>query len=776
MRKKSFQLLACMLSVIAGSVLLYGCTGPQPGTFPSSDPQSSVEESRSDRNPSENGEKESTGSPETKEPESKEIPSESEGMTESETGENESSVLGEDDYQTAVNALAKLDHRMDGKEAVALLGEASGKEIRSIEHPTKKFSAYTLIWKISKDYKLNAYFVGQGEEEDALLSNAWIIYDDGKVSWTGVPEPWVFTDDPDHVIPTQNPKEYYNSGDPKELFSVLKEQVEAGTFSSLASPEVCEILGRSYYSVSLSEETAVWEYEEMIVLGIRSELMSREDSVDSDRIAYDSEKHMLYLLLEKEPENSREQLKELIEKIGSIDDLKDTKSVEDVLGPADYSNDSFLDDRHWFWGSYHVEYTPGQLHISIACPHSMEEQRVKISFPNLTKNTSGDENRLEEETSWEMDENEDGGIPQPIYGEMFDQKQVEILKYLSEEQKKTGEHNTVFSPVSLNYALGMAYEGTAGSSYEEFRNYFGREAKRVTDGYYVYMEQARTFTAISDGYSEMLLSNSFWYKKEKDVKEEYLKTLRNRYYAEIGEFSASDPSVKAINEWVDENTHHLISEMVDLNTLSENDHILLNTLYFRGSWLDLFSESATTTETFTNLDGSVSEVSMMHGTGNFYFETDSGVGFDKVYYPAKLRFVAFLPNDEQFDICDFDVNEYMQARSIDRDVLVNMPEFQASASLTMDDALKALGFEHIFEDADFSKMSSDEAGISNILQKVCIDVNEKGTVASAATTVALPGAGLPREQVTVTLDRPFVYMIYDDYAGQILVLGVVDTL
>ena len=138
--------------------------------------------------------------------------------------------------------------------------------------------------------------------------------------------------------------------------------------------------------------------------------------------------------------------------------------------------------------------------------------------------------------------------------------------------------------------------------------------------------------------------------------------------------------------------------------------------------------------------------------------------------------MAFLPNEEQFDICDFDISEYMQARRSNCDVIVNMPSFQADASLTMNDALKALGFEHVFDDADFSEMSSDALGISNVLQKVSIDVSEKGTVAAAATAISLPGAAPPREQMTVTLDRPFVYMIYDDYADQILFLGVVDHL
>jgi serine protease inhibitor len=239
----------------------------------------------------------------------------------------------------------------------------------------------------------------------------------------------------------------------------------------------------------------------------------------------------------------------------------------------------------------------------------------------------------------------------------------------------------------------MAYEGAAGSSYEEFKNYFGADSKQVTDGYFNYVEQVRTFTITADDCSEILLSNSFWYKPDKEIKKDYLETLEKRYYAQTDEFTATDQSVKRINEWVDTNTNHLISEMVDLSTLSANDYLLLNTLYFKGLWRSTFSESATTKENFTNLDGSVSEVSMMHGTGNFYFETDSGVGFDKVYYPAKLRFVAFLPNDEQFDICDFDVAEYMQARRSNCDVIVNMPSFQADASLTMNDALKALGFE-----------------------------------------------------------------------------------
>ena len=70
--------------------------------------------------------------------------------------------------------------------------------------------------------------------------------------------------------------------------------------------------------------------------------------------------------------------------------------------------------------------------------------------------------------------------------------------------------------------------------------------------------------------------------------------------------------------------------------------------------------------------------------------------------------------------------------------------------------------------SDFSRLGTYDADglnicINRVLHKTFISVSEKGTRAGAATAVEMvaEGALLIEDYKTVTLDRPFVYMLID---------------
>ena len=75
--------------------------------------------------------------------------------------------------------------------------------------------------------------------------------------------------------------------------------------------------------------------------------------------------------------------------------------------------------------------------------------------------------------------------------------------------------------------------------------------------------------------------------------------------------------------------------------------------------------------------------------------------------------------------------------------------------------------------ADFSGMTDEEAlFISVVVHKAFVSVDEEGTEAAAATGgVARPvdaSTPPPLEPITVTFDRPFIFLIRDEPTGTIL--------
>ena len=117
------------------------------------------------------------------------------------------------------------------------------------------------------------------------------------------------------------------------------------------------------------------------------------------------------------------------------------------------------------------------------------------------------------------------------------------------------------------------------------------------------------------------------------------------------------------------------------------------------------------------------------------------------------------------------------------DVQASIPRFTAQTELELKGALAAMGITDLFDvsRADLRAMGSAANGnnlyVSSVLHKTYLALDENGTKAAAATVVDVNGGAAPSEDVkTVTLDRPFLYMIVDTHACVPLFMGTVTSM
>ncbi|MEA4921611.1 MAG: serpin family protein, partial [Clostridiaceae bacterium] len=90
------------------------------------------------------------------------------------------------------------------------------------------------------------------------------------------------------------------------------------------------------------------------------------------------------------------------------------------------------------------------------------------------------------------------------------------------------------------------------------------------------------------------------------------------------------------------------------------------------------------------------------------------------------------------------------------------------------DALVMMGLSDAFnaQQADFSKMGEGDFVISNVMQKVRITVDTKGTEAAAVTMVGVDATAMPADQpVVLDFNRPFFYVIMDKETAMPLFMG-----
>jgi serpin B len=115
-------------------------------------------------------------------------------------------------------------------------------------------------------------------------------------------------------------------------------------------------------------------------------------------------------------------------------------------------------------------------------------------------------------------------------------------------------------------------------------------------------------------------------------------------------------------------------------------------------------------------------------------------------------------------------------------VYLRMPRWEIEQDFSLAEKLEALGMGPAFDPntADFSGMDGgSNLFISDVVHKSFVKVDEAGTEAAAATAVIMEATAMQEEPVPVelTVDRPFLFFIYDRPTETILFFGqVVDPL
>ena len=107
------------------------------------------------------------------------------------------------------------------------------------------------------------------------------------------------------------------------------------------------------------------------------------------------------------------------------------------------------------------------------------------------------------------------------------------------------------------------------------------------------------------------------------------------------------------------------------------------------------------------------------------------------------------------------------------EVTLSLPGFNYEWAASLKTPLLSLGMRDAFSDtaADFSGITGRrDLFISDVIQKSFVAVDEKGTEASAATAVIFSETSIP-VFATMTIDRPFIYLIYNEDTGAILFCG-----
>lgn len=346
-----------------------------------------------------------------------------------------------------------------------------------------------------------------------------------------------------------------------------------------------------------------------------------------------------------------------------------------------------------------------------------------------------------------------------------------------------GEENVFISPLSVAMCLGMAHNGADGDTREAMAQTLelsGLSIDQVNDSYQYLIE---TLVGL-DPTVRFDIANSIWYNQTfPEPRAEFLATCQDYFSALVTGLDFGAPDAAAtINAWVEENTNGRIDQIVDDPINPSYVMFLINAIYFKGDWTYRFDEDLTEDALFTLPDGSQKTCRMMAQRGRYWHYTGDGFwALDLPYGYADFRMSIILPDggvDLDSLIAGIDPQDWDQTlmddwlTSLHRDSLnIFIPKFSLEYELKMKEVLTALGMGiALTPAADFSNMyAGGGVWIDEVKHKTFVEVNEEGTEAAAVTSTAVATGA--NDDTTFHVNRPFVFVIRENYSGTILFIG-----
>jgi serine protease inhibitor len=353
------------------------------------------------------------------------------------------------------------------------------------------------------------------------------------------------------------------------------------------------------------------------------------------------------------------------------------------------------------------------------------------------------------------------------------------LRLFRELDREKRDSNVFISPLSISMALGMTLNGARGTTADSMRATLALHGLTQDDINASYRSLIDLLRGI-DPQVTMGIANSIWYRPELSVEQPFIDANRRYFDAEVTELDFTDPNAPTrINSWVNTATRGTIPTIIQ-QIPREMVMYLINAIYFKGSWTTEFDPDSTRSGEFTRRDGGREPIRLMFRSGKFHYYSDSELQAVELPYGYDRYTMTILLPKQGADINGI-VGRLDHARwaqitgGLDSaDGMVLLPKLKLTWEERLNDWLRRMGMNVAFDsEADFTGI--DRNGglyISEVKHKTYVEIDEKGTVASAVTSVGVGRTSLP-QLFEMRMDRPFIFAIREKTSGAILFIGKV---
>ncbi|RVE59007.1 hypothetical protein OJAV_G00199830 [Oryzias javanicus] len=360
-----------------------------------------------------------------------------------------------------------------------------------------------------------------------------------------------------------------------------------------------------------------------------------------------------------------------------------------------------------------------------------------------------------------------------------------MLRQLSEDDSTT---NIFFSPFSISSALAMVLLGARGDTATQMA-----ECLKIQDCqeevHFLFKQLLEELNKPSAGFL-LSVANRLYGEQSFLFLQEFLEQTSSCYNAELESVDFrnkyEEASIK-INNWVEKQTQGNIKDVLSGGALrAETTLVLVNAIYFKGTWNQPFLNSETHDAQFKLSMFRSKSVKMMKQKSVFRLGFIQEVNCQILEMPYKeneLSMLIFLPKRGGLKKLEkhLTYEKFMEWTHPDKMphtyVKVRVPRFKLEETYDLNKVLTSMGMLDAFDcmRCDFSGMSkTKDLFLSQATHKAFVEVNEEGTEAAAATAVCLCGCspGMFFRQIpTFTADHPFLFFIRHNSSMTLLFAG-----
>uniref|UniRef100_A0A1Y9IVG1 Serpin domain-containing protein n=1 Tax=Anopheles minimus TaxID=112268 RepID=A0A1Y9IVG1_9DIPT len=357
--------------------------------------------------------------------------------------------------------------------------------------------------------------------------------------------------------------------------------------------------------------------------------------------------------------------------------------------------------------------------------------------------------------------------------------------------------NVVFSPFSIKLLLTLLYEAAepGSATHTELEAALCDADLNRTRAFYTQFLDASAQT--NGDYEFDIGTKVFVDKAQGKLPQVYTDLLEQTYRTTIDRVTFNDTKANTdrINNWCEKVTRGRITELVTEDTLHDAQLILANVLFLKASWKNSFPDDQTHNRTFHVTDGNTVTTEFMHQKDLYDYTDHQELGAEVLRLPYKGRHFSMnmvLPH-QNVSLAALTSSltpamlESIAQSFVREEVTVVIPKFRFNYGTALNEAIQSLGIRTVFtrnaalpllsrtpDPAQNATTSKNTIQVSKVLQKAGIEINEKGTLAFAATEIQLVNKfGYDGEPIEFKANRPFLFYILDEETNALLFVGKV---